>query len=332
VSRRSLVTTIASGALALVLLIALVRFSQVDLTQLGRLLANIKLAPSLALVGLVSLHVLLAGEKWRLVYRRMAPGAELSRRLCFCFTAIGTAAGQVLPMQLATALARSICAHLVTGSGAVRSALATIFEQLFDIVVVALCALASFYCLWSNDLSWWSAIAAAALAIGFVLAGPVLGRAAAAAQWLATRHATLAQRIRALGESGLFEPRLTRHLFALSVLRLAVLWLMAVATAYAAGLNISALQLAAALPLVVLATVLVVTPGGIGVNEWTFAAALTALGADFETAAQFALVNRVLVAVASLMIGAAGVALAHLAGKNAGSALADRQLNGRPQL
>lgn len=318
--RRSLVTTIASGALALVLLIALATFAQVDLTQLLRLLADVKLLPFAALVALLSLHILLAGEKWRLVYRRMAPGAELSRRLCFCFTAIGTAAGQILPMQLATALTRSFCSHLVTGSGAVRSALATVFEQMFDIGVVALCGLASIYCLWSGDLSRWTAVAGVAIAIGFMLAGPALGAAAAATKWLTTAHAMLGDRIgrfgRALAESGLFEERLTRRLFVLSVLRFAVLWLMAIATTHAVGLNISSLQLAAALPLVVFATALAVTPGGIGINEWTFAAALTAFGADFETATQFALINRVLVAAAALMIGVAGVTLAQLAGKN----------------
>jgi uncharacterized protein (TIRG00374 family) len=320
VRRRSLVTTIASGAFALVLLLALAMFAQVDLTQLLHLLADIKLLPFSALVALLSLHILLAGEKWRLVYRRMAPGAELSRRLCFCFTAIGTAAGQVLPMQLATALTRSFCSHLVTGSGAVRGALATVFEQMFDIGVVALCGLASVYCLWSGDLSRWTAVAGVAIAIGFMLAGPVLGTAATATKWLATAHAMLGGRIgrfgRALAESGLFEERLTRRLFVLSVLRFAVLWLMAIATTHAVGLNVSSAQLAAALPLVVLATVLAVTPGGIGINEWTFAAALTAFGTDFETATQFALINRVLVAAAALMIGAAGVTLAQLAGKN----------------
>ena len=334
--RRSLVTAIASGALALVLLIALAMFAQVDLTHLLRLLADVKLLPFAALVALMSLHILLAGEKWRLVYRRMVPGAALSRRLCFCFTAIGTAVGQVLPMQLATALTRSFCSHLVTGSGAVRGALATAFEQIFDIAVVALCGLASLYCLWSGDLSRWTAIAGVAIATGFILGGPVLGTAASASKWLATAHVMLGDRMgrfgRALAESGLFEQKLTRHLFVLSVLRFAVLWLMAIATTYAVGLNVSALQLAAALPLVVLATALAVTPGGIGINEWTFAAALTAFGADFETATQFALVNRVLVAAAALMIGVAGVTLAWLTEKNTvssppqstGHALADR--------
>jgi uncharacterized membrane protein YbhN (UPF0104 family) len=323
VRRSSLITSVASGVLALVLLIALAKIAQVDLAHLLRLLAEVKLLPFAALMLLTSLHILLAGEKWRLVQERIAPGAELSRRLCFCFTAIGTAAGQFLPMQVATALTRSFGTHVVTGTGAVRGALATVFEQMFDVSVVALCGIASGYCLWSGDLGWWSAGAAAAVTSGFMLVGPVLATAAAATKWLVTAHSIVGDRIgrfgRTLAESGLFEQQLTRRLFALSVFRFVVLWLMAIATTHAVGLNISSLQLAAALPLVVLATTLAVTPGGIGVNEWTFAAALAGMGVDFETATQCALVNRVLVAAAALTIGVAGVIAAQLAGKNPAS-------------
>jgi uncharacterized membrane protein YbhN (UPF0104 family) len=327
VSRRSLVTTIASGVLALVLLIALIRIARVDLAQVLRLLADVRLLPFAALLILTSLHILLAGEKWRLVQRRIAPGAELSRRLCFCFTAVGTAAGQILPMQVATALTRSLGSHLTTGSGAVRGALTTVFEQMFDIVVVALCGLASIYCLWRGDTGWWAAAAGAALAVGFMLAGPALGAAAAGTRWLAAAHMLVGDRLggsierfaRTLAQSGLFDEALTRRLFVLSVLRFIVLWLMTVATMQAVALNVSSVQIAAALPLVVLATALAVTPGGIGVNEWTFAAALTAFGVDFETATQCALINRVLVAIASLTIGVLGAGLAQLAGKTSDS-------------
>jgi uncharacterized protein (TIRG00374 family) len=333
VKRTSLVTTIASGMVALVLLIALIAISRVDLTRVLRLLADVKPLPFLALVMLTGLHVLLAAEKWRLVERRIAPGAELSRRLCFCFTAIGAAAGHVLPMQVATALARSLGSHLMTGSGAVRGAVATVFEQMFDIVVVSLCGLASIYCLWSGDLDWWAAIACGATAIGAALVGPTIGIAAAATKWIATGHSAIGRRIgrfgRALAESGLFEERLARRLIVLSVLRFTMLWLMAIATAHAVGLNISNAQLAAALPFVVLAMALAVTPGGIGTNEWTFAAGLTAFGVDFETATQYVLVNRVLVAIAVLASGVAGAIWVQLAGTNAAPGPRDPPL-GKP--
>ena len=77
------------------------------------------------------------------------------------------------------------------------------------------------------------------------------------------------------------------------------------------------MQIAAALPFVVFAMALAVTPGGVGVNEWAFVAALVAFGVDFETATQCALVNRVLVGVAVLMVGALGAILAQVPRRHA---------------
>lgn len=313
---RSFVIVIASGVLALVLLTALFEFAQVDVRLLLGLLAAARPLPVAVLVPLTGLHILLAAEKWRLIEQRVAPGSELPRRLCFSLTAIGAAAGQVVPMQVATALARSLGAHLATGSGAVRGALATVFEQMFDIVVVCLCGLASVYCLWRGDLRWWGVGAVAMLATGFMLTPRMLGMMAAVTRCLAKAPIVLGARIgrlgRALADFGLFETRLTRRLFVLSTLRFVMLWLMTMATTHAVGLNISSVQIAAALPFVVLAMALAVTPGGVGINEWTFVGALVAFGVDLETATQCALINRLLVGIAVLMVGAAGVILAQL--------------------
>jgi len=98
VTRRSLVTTIASSALALVLLAALVVLARVDVTRVLALLADVRPLPFFALVGLTAIYLFLAAEKWRLVEQRLAPGSELSRRLCFAFTAIGMAAARGGPV------------------------------------------------------------------------------------------------------------------------------------------------------------------------------------------------------------------------------------------
>jgi uncharacterized membrane protein YbhN (UPF0104 family) len=323
-SRRSLVTTVVSGVLALGLLIALVVTARIDMARVLQLMASVRPLPVLALLLLTGVYALLGAEKWRLVEARLTRGAALSRRLCFAFTAIGMAAGQILPAQIAVAATRSAGSHLVTGTGAVRSALATLFEQMVELVVVALCALASIYCLWRGDLGWWTGGATGAVVAGLLLIGPVSMLASAATRRLAESRVPpsgwLARLGQALAHSGLLDRALARRLYGLSVLRLVVLWGMAVATTQAVGLDISLLQLAATLPLVVLASALALTPANIGVNEWTFAAAFTAFGADFDVAAQWALVNRVLVAIAVLAIGGVGAALTQVDGKPAASA------------
>jgi uncharacterized membrane protein YbhN (UPF0104 family) len=324
VSRRLLITTVASGVLAFALLTALVVAAQVDIGRVLHLLAGVRPLAVLALIALTGIYVLVAAEKWRLVDARLNGGAELPRRLCFAFTAIGMAAGQVLPAQIAVAATRSAGSHLVTGSGAVRGALATLFEQMIELVVVALCGLVSFYCMWRGGLGWWTVGAAVVVAAGMLLVGPVSSMAVGATRAVGGERLYASGRVarfcRTLAASGLLDAALVRRVYALSVLRLVLLWGMAIATTQAVGLDLSLLQLAAALPLVVLASAFAVTPANIGVNEWTFAAAFVAFGVDFETAAQWALVNRVLVAMAVLAVGALGALLAQVSGKPAASA------------
>ncbi|HXV24567.1 MAG TPA: hypothetical protein VED46_09945, partial [Alphaproteobacteria bacterium] len=60
------------------------------------------------------------------------------------------------------------------------------------------------------------------------------------------------------------------------------------------------------MPLVILASVIALTPGALGFNELTFTGLLVILGTSFDAAAEWALVNRILTLVASLLIGAAG--------------------------
>ena len=106
--------------------------------------------------------------------------------------------------------------------------------------------------------------------------------------------------------SGLLGRDLVRQLFALSLLRFLILSLMAGATTAAFGLNVPLWQVSAALPLAMLAAALPATPGGLGVIEWTFASALVAFGTRFDVAAQWAVLNRLGVTIAAIIIGIAG--------------------------
>ena len=311
---RSLIAAAASAALAFALLFALVARGHVDLAALGQKLAHVRPLHFLGLVLATALHVLLAGEKWRAVEERLTGREHLPHRLCFAFSALGAALGQFLPLQVATAATRSLGSRLFTGSGALRSALATFFEQGFDVLAIGLAGLASVYCLWAGKLAYWPVAACLAAALGWSLCSPALAFAGACVEWLERSRVGRLPRIKALAgiiaRSRLLEGALARRLLTISMARFLVLCLMADLTTRASGIEVSTLRLAASLPLVVLATAVAITPAGIGVNEWSLAASLTAFGADFETATQWALMNRVLVAMASVLVGGMGAVLA----------------------
>ena len=69
---------------------------------------------------------------------------------------------------------------------------------------------------------------------------------------------------------------------------------MAAQAAQAIGAQIPVWHLAAAMPFVIIACVIVITPGGLGVNELTYATALHLFGTPLAVGAQWALANRFL--------------------------------------
>jgi hypothetical protein len=314
------VLTIVSALLALGLIVALFHTSGLEVARVARLVLATRPGPFLVLLFMAAAHVMLAGEKWRLVEQTMSNGATRSRRLCFGLTALGGALGQVLPIQVATALSRSLGSQVLAGSGLWRSAVGTVFEQSFDFLIVAFIGIESIWCVRTGDLSSFVVSASALVIAALLVAGPVAKLAKIFMRRLAPPRSTLAPRVghiaHVLLSSGLVDDRLVRRLLALSALRFLVLWGMAAATTAAVGLDIPPLELAACLPLVMLATALSLTPAGIGVNEWTFAAALTALGTPLDVAGEWALANRILVAAASLVVGGVGAMMLRMSPRN----------------
>ncbi|HET7101285.1 MAG TPA: lysylphosphatidylglycerol synthase domain-containing protein, partial [Terriglobia bacterium] len=75
-------------------------------------------------------------------------------------------------------------------------------------------------------------------------------------------------------------------------------------TAAAVGAAIPLWHLAAATPFVYLATVIAATPGGIGVNEMTYAGILKMFGTPFSIAAPWTLANRVLCVASCFLVAA----------------------------
>jgi uncharacterized membrane protein YbhN (UPF0104 family) len=116
-----------------------------------------------------------------------------------------------------------------------------------------------------------------------------------------------------LEHSGLLDPGLARRLMALSIARFAVQVLMAAVTAEAIGVRIPLWHLAAAMPFVIIACVIVVTPGGLGVNELSYATTLRMFGTPLNVGAQWALSNRVLVASSCFVVAACATAVLGIA-------------------
>jgi hypothetical protein len=107
-----------------------------------------------------------------------------------------------------------------------------------------------------------------------------------------------------LQHSPLLNAALARRLVLLSTLRFAVVVAMSFETAQAVGLYIPVWHLAAAIPFMIIASIIGITPGGIGVNELALAYALQVFGTAFAIGAQWALANRVIIAASQFFVAA----------------------------
>lgn len=318
---------LGSFALSVLLIAFLIRFGKIDLHTTILLLQHVRW---ISFSKLVLLNVLLAvasAEKWRSIDAalRRPDDAEQSRNTSFALTSFGLALGTFLPIQIAMSSARTLGTY-VHGSAIKRGTAGTLYEQSFDVLTVAALAVASGITrVWRGGGTMWIICGSVGVSLVLLTVGPVLR----AIRWIAAKLTTkLAARPSRLGgllrsfsdllNSGLLGSALARRLVALSVARFVIVVLMSWQTAEAIGLRIPLWHMAAATPFVVLASVIALTPGGLGINELTGATALSLFGTPLAMAAQWTLANRALITVSYLAVALASATLL-LVGKSAAS-------------
>jgi len=292
---------LASIALAIILVALLIRVGKIDLRLTLVQLESVSPVAFMKLVLLNGLLVYLSTAKWRSiddVLRRPSDSIP-SKTTSFGITSAGMALGLVLPVQVGMAAARTLGTY-VHGRPIKRGTAGTLFEQSFDLLMVSFLAAASgatwFY---SGGAVMWMACAAAMTILALSAVGPLTGLIRWAGATYSARTAAPDNRIlRAVWElqhSNLLNAALARRLVMLSALRFCVVVLMAAQTADAIHAPIPLWHMAAAVPFVFIATIVAVTPGGIGVNELTSTTGLKLFGTPLATAAQWSLANRFLV-------------------------------------
>jgi uncharacterized membrane protein YbhN (UPF0104 family) len=207
-------------------------------------------------------------------------------------------------------MARTIGTHTY-GRALKRGTAGTLFEQGFDFMIVVFLTVASAVTwLCGGDGVMWTISAVVMIAIALLATEPSIrialwllrcvsrialhGSSSESHHWLRKFVAHALRRFSALQHSGLVNARLVRRLVIISAARFAVVVLFANQTSEATGAHILLWRMAAATPFAVLANVIGVTPGGIGVNELTSVTALHLFGTPLDIASQWALMNRIL--------------------------------------
>jgi hypothetical protein len=305
---------LASVVLAVILLALLFVCTDLDLAVIGRLLLGMRPQAFGEILLLTGFNCFLSGEKWRLIAMRLRQddGRAMPRLLYFAFTSIGVALGQIVPVQFSLVLSRSIGAHLYGGRALSRGATATLFDYFFDVLVAAFLGLSSMLVLISGGGAITWALCTLLIGIaGFVLYGAAARLVVGALRLLGRRGCGRFHGFcTTTAVSPLLAPDIGRRLLAISGLRFTVLVLVGAVSANAVALDVPIWRLAASMPFAIIANALAITPGGLGITEWAVSSALFALGTQFQVSAQWAVVNRVLVAAAAGLCGVAGALIA----------------------
>jgi uncharacterized membrane protein YbhN (UPF0104 family) len=299
---RRVLLLLSSTLLGVVLILLLIRGNKVDIAQIWHQLQKVSWISFGTLVALNGAVAYLSTEKWRCVDSRLRRPTDSKPRWreSFALTGIGMALGLVLPVQLGMVTARTI-GTFFRGRALPRGAGGTLFEQSFDLLTVLVFTIASaITLLFKGKALMWTGCAAALSCLVLIAAVPtvrLIGLLLFYLAKVAPKNGRVGPALRSLSDQQgfiLLSAGICRRLFVLSVIRFGVVVLMAYQTAYATGAKIPLWQLAAAVPLVTIAAAVAITPGALGISEFTFASVLALFGTPLSVSVPWTLAYRVL--------------------------------------
>ena len=304
---RSTLISLGSLVLGAFLFWLLIMASGTSLGSMYSCLASVKGTVLVQITLLLALNAYLSSQKWRLVDSVLRGEGDFvpSNFEAFAMTSVGTTLGQILPIQFSMPLVRTFGTWM-HGRAIRRGALGTYFEQFFDLSFVGFMAIPSLgtYFMHGGGL-FWLLVALPVILLAIYSGGVVLKITARLATVIheKMRNVSWVPNFAPMNKCALFEPWLGQKLMFLSALRYTVLVLMAEETTAAIHANIPVWHLAVAMPFAVLATAIGITPGGLGVTEFTYTGVLYALGTPLAVTSQWALVNRLLIFAAAIIMG-----------------------------
>ncbi len=219
--------------------------------------------------------------KWRLLQRHFANGESgaFPLPMLVFYSALTALVGQVVPTFLASGAIRGAVTRLHLEGSFLQGASVTVYDQLFDVAVLVLCA-AGCLALFLLGVPPAMAIACVALALAFtVLISPWLFRSipplSAALRFIpagAPGAGRVRQALQFARDKGLDAPETTTRLLSLSIVRYLFIGLRSVAAVLLIGTGLSVTSAVWGFAVVQGSVLAALTPGNLGITEWGWAA------------------------------------------------------------
>ena len=289
--------------LAALLIVVLIARSGLSYAEFIATLREISPAAVAGIIATTALFVLLSSLKWQLVMGHVAtdeasvPGWGFS----LYYTGLGAVLALVIPPQAAMVLSRSVGTKFRQTGSALAAGASSAYEQIFDIVPLLTMSLAALLAIAvRSSFGEWLAIVAG-LNAAALLAMILLFKSRF---WALARFLPLPQRRREpLREKlewfatpaarTLLGAPLVTTLFAISLARYVVILMRTAFVMASVSLPIGAFQFLKAYGVARLSSLISITPGELGIAEWTWSGVLSWMGFHLEDAARFVLANRV---------------------------------------
>lgn len=305
----SVVGGLALLGLGLLMILLLPLLTSFEFVEVGRQLRRTRLPYAGLIVLSSALHFAMTALKWRWVTQQIRPDVSF-RGGFFIYTAIIGFMSQFLPMQLCVLTGRSLAMRLQLGLPLVTGALSTVYDQFFDFLVpVVLLAPAVLAMLCLVDPTTGLLLSLVCLAVTGVALGALGGRVVLLLLWLGrlvpgldNRAARMTEQIQASDGPALLDRRFMAKLFCLSVVRYANLVLRPYCVLVAVGLDFGFAPVAFATTVVTLSVIISITPGSLGIAEWSWISVLATFGVPAAVAGEFAILTRLFILSSVLVV------------------------------
>lgn len=264
----------------------------------------------LAITGCTAAFVSLSALKWLLVHNTAQARATHDRlhwQSAIYLTGMGAALSIFVIPQVAVLATRSVGSKYGLGKSASGAAAATAYEQLFDLVPLGVMAVTTLVALalgWGSD-TW---LATTIVALGLAAAGLIISGGSLTRLLSALTKALpdkLGQHLALLSTpeaAKLMQPGFIAKILAISYIRYGFVFLRAFIIVRAIGLGIDTATFAQSFSLVRAVGLVALTPGSLGITEWSWTGVLTWFGLSAVGAAAFALTSRILNSLALVVV------------------------------
>lgn len=248
-------------------------------------------------------QISLSAWKWRLVLHKLDPIE--SERIGFGFlyncSALASFLSQFLTVYISSVLVRGWALKRSYGSTTTYAATTSVFEQVFDVVALIVMALPTLL-IWSAGGSFRQWMLATGLAI-------IAGAGSLQFFGVFVRIATLMERVHPAAKktstilkesaaSGLLALPFMLKLYALSIVRYVTMLVRVPALVAAFGLPLAMADAVQGFTLVQATQIAALTPGQLGIREWSWSGVLALRGYNLQLAAGFAIDLRIVGTIA----------------------------------